>query len=395
MTDQLSPTPRRSKRKAELLAASARLFQQYGYHNVSMDDIAAAVGITGPALYRHFSNKHEVLVQALNEQISSIEAITQRVLSEDVDGEERLDLFLRDVAKLVLGEHEVLLWKRERAHLHEDEEQAFRERVRTVRNQLEELIRSLRPGISDADARMLAWAALSVYSSTQEYRERMDRTAVAETLGRMTRAVVMSDPSAAPAGPKAIPAVYEFTPVGRRERVMEAAAELFFLHGYRAVSVEDIAEASQTAIATVYQLVSGKADLLHAVLARGSEGTSFLTWHRLAYATDAPSRLDAIVDTYIELGSGPHGRLFKILASDSIYLEEEAGHAMRRSQREYVEEWVRALLDVRPELSENEARARVHTTMGVVSETALVETVRKRPNVQGELHVLASAILNS
>src|SRR5690349_16166618 len=109
-------TPRGSKRKAELLTVSARLFEQFGYHNVSMDDIAAAEGITGPALYRHFPNKHDVLLQALDEQVSSIEAAADRVLAEKADPSARFYGFLDSLANLVLNVHQVLLWKRERAH---------------------------------------------------------------------------------------------------------------------------------------------------------------------------------------------------------------------------------------------------------------------------------------
>src|SRR5690606_7703605 len=38
---------------------------QRGYHGVSMDDIGAAAGVTGPALYHHFPGKEAVLVAAL------------------------------------------------------------------------------------------------------------------------------------------------------------------------------------------------------------------------------------------------------------------------------------------------------------------------------------------
>jgi AcrR family transcriptional regulator len=185
------------------------------------------------------------------------------------------------------------------------------------------------------------------------------------------------------------------TPVGRRERVLDAAAQLFYEHGYRAVSVEDIAEASQTAIATVYQLVSSKANLLHAILARGTDGISYLTTHRLAFSPDDESPLETIVNTYIELACGPHVRLLKILAADFVYLEEDAQRAVRRSLREYVEEWVRALSQLRPDISEAHARARVHTTIAVVGETVQIANIRKRQNLQGEMRVLASAILHS
>lgn len=61
-------TPRsqaKAARRAELLAAAARLMARRGFVSVRLEDIAAEVGISGPAVYRHFSAKSEVLDQLL------------------------------------------------------------------------------------------------------------------------------------------------------------------------------------------------------------------------------------------------------------------------------------------------------------------------------------------
>ena len=49
-------------RRAALLAAAARLFAARGYHSVTIDDIGAAVGITGPSVYRHFPAKLDLML---------------------------------------------------------------------------------------------------------------------------------------------------------------------------------------------------------------------------------------------------------------------------------------------------------------------------------------------
>src|SRR5258707_130618 len=46
----------RPDRKNQLTAIAARLFCARGYNGVGINDIAAAAGITGPALYRHFAD---------------------------------------------------------------------------------------------------------------------------------------------------------------------------------------------------------------------------------------------------------------------------------------------------------------------------------------------------
>src|SRR5256885_8791265 len=52
-------------RRAEILAAAAELFARSGYHGVSIGDLGGAVGLTGPALYRHFRGKDAVLAEML------------------------------------------------------------------------------------------------------------------------------------------------------------------------------------------------------------------------------------------------------------------------------------------------------------------------------------------
>lgn len=60
-----SPLTARDRAKAEradsLLHEAARLFAARGYSGVSLEDIGAAVGVSGPAVYRHFAGKQALL----------------------------------------------------------------------------------------------------------------------------------------------------------------------------------------------------------------------------------------------------------------------------------------------------------------------------------------------
>src|ERR1700727_853967 len=60
------PVRARSKpRRAEIMSAAAALFAQRVFHGVSIDDIGAAAGLSGPGIYRHFPSKEAVLAQML------------------------------------------------------------------------------------------------------------------------------------------------------------------------------------------------------------------------------------------------------------------------------------------------------------------------------------------
>lgn len=54
-----------SKRRAEILDISADLFARRGYANVTVDEIGDAAGVSGPALYHHFTSKEALLGEML------------------------------------------------------------------------------------------------------------------------------------------------------------------------------------------------------------------------------------------------------------------------------------------------------------------------------------------
>jgi AcrR family transcriptional regulator len=53
----------RELKKLTLLRVAGRMFSQRGFHNVSLDDIAAALEVSKPALYYYFQSKEELLYE--------------------------------------------------------------------------------------------------------------------------------------------------------------------------------------------------------------------------------------------------------------------------------------------------------------------------------------------
>ena len=52
-------------RRQQILDIAAELFAQKGFHGVSISELGAACGFSGPALYRHFRSKDAVLAEML------------------------------------------------------------------------------------------------------------------------------------------------------------------------------------------------------------------------------------------------------------------------------------------------------------------------------------------
>jgi AcrR family transcriptional regulator len=83
-------TPRTpGARRDQLIAAAARAFRRNGYAGVSIDEIGSEVGVVGPALYRYFENKADVLAAAVNRfdewrALEALRALEQEPRSERV-----------------------------------------------------------------------------------------------------------------------------------------------------------------------------------------------------------------------------------------------------------------------------------------------------------------------
>ncbi len=55
----------KEERRLALLTAAATLFGENGFSRVSLEDLGAAAGVSGPAVYRHFPGKQAVLGELL------------------------------------------------------------------------------------------------------------------------------------------------------------------------------------------------------------------------------------------------------------------------------------------------------------------------------------------
>src|SRR6202012_5016825 len=87
--------PRRGLRRSEILAAAAALFAARGYHGVSIDDIGAAAGMSGPGIYRHFPGKDAALAEMLLDISQRLHAAGGRLAESAADAPAALDALLR------------------------------------------------------------------------------------------------------------------------------------------------------------------------------------------------------------------------------------------------------------------------------------------------------------
>ncbi|MEU8459647.1 TetR/AcrR family transcriptional regulator [Streptomyces sp. NPDC029003] len=155
-------------RREQILSQAARLFAERGFHGVGVDEIGAAVGISGPGLYRHFAGKDAMLAELLV-------GISERLLTggrrrvEEAGGDPREVL-----ASLVEGHIDFALDDRALITLHDREldrlREADRKLVRQLQRQYVELwvavVRELHPAVGETEVRVCVHAVFGLLNST-------------------------------------------------------------------------------------------------------------------------------------------------------------------------------------------------------------------------------------
>jgi AcrR family transcriptional regulator len=76
VVDEHQPRRRlaREERREQILGAATKAFAQWGFTPTSLDDIAAAAGVTRVILYRHFDSKRELYQSVLDRMCARLEA---------------------------------------------------------------------------------------------------------------------------------------------------------------------------------------------------------------------------------------------------------------------------------------------------------------------------------
>jgi AcrR family transcriptional regulator len=157
----------KADRRAALLRAAARLFAERGFDRVTLEDIGGAVGVSGPAVYRHFAGKQAILAAILLDASTGLldggRAVVDRV--EDA-GEALRELVTFHVAFAVGNADVIRVQDRDLDSLGDPD----RRRVRTLQRTYVELwvdvLARLDPSAPVTALRARAHAAFGLMNST-------------------------------------------------------------------------------------------------------------------------------------------------------------------------------------------------------------------------------------
>jgi len=163
-------TPRsraKSDRRTQLIAAAERLVAEHGYLSVRLEDIGAAAGVSGPAIYRHFANKEALLVELLVGISTRLLAGAREVVTKATGAGAALDGLIDFHLDFVLGESDLIrIQDRDLGHL----PPAAKRQVRKAQRQYVEIwvdvLRQVDAQLDEAEARLKAHAVFGLLNST-------------------------------------------------------------------------------------------------------------------------------------------------------------------------------------------------------------------------------------
>jgi AcrR family transcriptional regulator len=178
-------------RKERILAAAADLVAGRGYHAVSISDIGAAAGVTGPAIYRHFDSKSAVLVALFDRVIDGMLTSAGQIVSSAASEREALAKLVANQVEFVTADRELArVYYHEINNLPAEDQRRLRRKQRLYLEEWVHVLAELRGGLPDEEVRALVHAAIGVIQSALFHHSGLPQERLEELLASGAQAVL-------------------------------------------------------------------------------------------------------------------------------------------------------------------------------------------------------------
>jgi AcrR family transcriptional regulator len=180
----------RPSRREQILRAAAQLFAERGARAVGVDDVGAAVGVTGPAIYRHFASKDAMLAEMLvriSERL--LAGGTARVAAAGDDPREQVRTLIAFQVDFALENPALItVHDRDLGSLPDDDAARVRRLQRRYVEVWVAALARLHPGAGDDACRARAHAVFGLINSTPHSAGRLPPREMAALLAAMAEA---------------------------------------------------------------------------------------------------------------------------------------------------------------------------------------------------------------
>ncbi|HXY91580.1 MAG TPA: TetR/AcrR family transcriptional regulator [Acidimicrobiia bacterium] len=191
-----APTSARVARTEAIVDAAARLFHERGFGETGIDDIGAAVGVTGPAVYRYFASKEELLVAVFDRAVQHAAGLAQAARADAVSPEDALWRAVVGAVDVCIADRVLtaLYWNEAR-NLPAPHRRRVERAQRKMIDDFADILRGARPELDDSEARMAVYAASSLMRSVSNRATSLDEDALRRMLSSMAHAALLAAPA--------------------------------------------------------------------------------------------------------------------------------------------------------------------------------------------------------
>ncbi|MEB3031265.1 TetR/AcrR family transcriptional regulator [[Mycobacterium] nativiensis] len=363
-------------RKAQITRAAAETFSAQGYTAASMEAIAAKVGISAPALYRHYPNKYEmfsVVVSMLGDHLMESTAFIDDVSDAEMatDAQAVLDRAVDALITSAIRDRDASgLYRWQNRYLQPDDQAALMVQMRKVNRRLQRPLMAMRPGLTVSQRWSLSVSLLSVAGSVIGHRLEFPDSEIRPLLLTAARAVAATElPESGDGLEVSRPAVWRiFTPsAGPYEALLHAAVLLFGQKGYAETSVTEIAEAVGVPASGVYRYFSSKSDILTTGLQRAMDRFAGEMSAIASVFVEPAQTLPRLIEAYVAtVFANPE--LTAVHDNERVNLAPAERELLRDSERVFTDTWAKPLVEIRPELTFLQAKFLVHAVTALVAD---------------------------
>ncbi|MDZ7910544.1 MAG: TetR family transcriptional regulator [Rhodococcus sp. (in: high G+C Gram-positive bacteria)] len=378
-------------RKAQILVAAAEAFSERGYHPVGIEDIAATVGISGPALYRHFPTKYSLFVDTVMRMSDSLVAATDPAVIEVEDPQARIDAVIGAIIATTIDNRRTGgLYRWEGRYLVGADREYLRRALRTVHERVKGPLRQLRPDLSEADAALLATASISVVASITAHRSALSARQIEESMLAAARSVLWTElPQQGSESPHR-DSVLEHS--SKREELLHHSIRLFYQYGYHEVGLEDIGAAASITASSVYRYFPSKAELLEAALHRADAQLTDTLAGALEQSSSPVDAVRTFARLYTEL-TFRQGELVAVYFAEIGNLPADRRSTLRRIQRHNIDGWSQLLRQARPNTSVVVSKFLIHAALGLVFDVGRTVRFERSDRTMARVQQTMTAVL--
>jgi AcrR family transcriptional regulator len=365
VTAEPTAAARPRNRRQLIVEAAGRVFSEHGYHSASMEEIAANVGITAAALYRHFPNKYALFAECANMMVDGLVAAL-----DELPADAALANVLGAVTRVTVAHRAsggVYRW--EARYLNRDDRRVLRAKFAHLVGQVTEAVRREYPQPDEQlpDEQLRAAAALGAIGSITMHHTSIAQRRVEDILVESAVRVVATDPAAPPNSARLVELPAQPVPRTRRAEILAAAIPLFEKDGFATVTNGRIADAVGLTPSALYRHFPGKVDILAAACLQAAALLNQAVEQNLRDVTDPHDAVFSLAATYVAY-SFEHTALTSVANAEVVGLPDAVRRPVVVAQHEHIAVWEQQLRLARPDLDPRQARVLAHAGFGVVVE---------------------------